>query len=578
MKLKRFLALLLAIVMTVTMLAACGNKVEDDNLDPPDNSDPVVTEPEDNIPVIADPEPVESDPVVTDPEPDPTPAPDVTEPAVTEPEPDTTPTPPATTEPDKDSYTVDEMSAVMYATDSVNVRSGPAASYDRIGSFKKDEAVTVTGRASTGWYRVLIDGKQGFVSNAYLTSKEPANVPSTTEPDISIDDGPDDDISLDDGPDVDVSIDDNVDVDTSADWVKDNGFDYIIKNMKKNEYVTTLNSIMEGIQRLDKTIYIEASIQRSEVADFFNLIIPLICVDYCYVKTIKSYNMDLYDQGIIRVTVEYYVDNLNDANKMVSELRTKAKKVVSNLKSSWSDYQKIKYLHDWLVLNCTPDANSYEGRSDVWASNAYGSIVDGRPTCLGYAKGMFYLLNAAGFKDVTFGVGVGNEALHSWVKVKAGGKWYNIDPTWDDPLSPTSKDKSLIFYDYFMVTDEFMKLSHSQVFDMKFFKEPSATALDLNWHVVNGYYAKSASEAEKIILQCTKDAVAAGDTNAYVRIKFSSKSVYEEFLNSHLKNAYSNNVLSKVTSKYTCDTIWPGTKSAYPDLHTLSLTYKLVKN
>ena len=181
-KAKRFLCLVLAAVMSVSVLAACGKEVEEN---------PQVT------PDISESAPVTTPAPVNTTEPTTTPAPTTTtEPTTTPPptqtEPETTPTP--TTTEDEDSYTVEELSLTMYATDAVNVRVGPSASYDRIGGLSKNESVAVTGRASTGWYRVDYRGEVGFVSNAYLTDK----VPSSTQP---ADDG-DGDVVLDENGDV----------------------------------------------------------------------------------------------------------------------------------------------------------------------------------------------------------------------------------------------------------------------------------------------------------------------------------------------------------------------------------------
>jgi transglutaminase/protease-like cytokinesis protein 3 len=44
--------------------------------------------------------------------------------------------------------------------------------------------------------------------------------------------------------------------------------------------------------------------------------------------------------------------------------------------------------------------------------------------------------------------GIGNGASHAWNIVKVEGKWYNIDLTWDDPLSYNGE--AVLTYDYFL--------------------------------------------------------------------------------------------------------------------------------
>ncbi|MEA4968924.1 MAG: SH3 domain-containing protein [Candidatus Pelethousia sp.] len=66
-------------------------------------------------------------------------------------------------------------SGYAYATDAVNVRSGPDSSYSVLGYFSKGDQVTITGTVSTGWTQVrLPGGVLGYVKSSYLTSSYPS--------------------------------------------------------------------------------------------------------------------------------------------------------------------------------------------------------------------------------------------------------------------------------------------------------------------------------------------------------------------------------------------------------------------
>ena len=73
---------------------------------------------------------------------------------------------------EKPEYSVSDMDKVMYAQRSVNVRTGPSTDYEKLGALNTNQAVTVTGQADTGWYRIDYDGKEGFVSDRYLGDGE----------------------------------------------------------------------------------------------------------------------------------------------------------------------------------------------------------------------------------------------------------------------------------------------------------------------------------------------------------------------------------------------------------------------
>ncbi len=59
----------------------------------------------------------------------------------------------------------------MYASDIVNVRSGPGTDTEVVGGFSAGDPVTVTGETS-GWYQVSVDGKSGYIRKDLLSSTQ----------------------------------------------------------------------------------------------------------------------------------------------------------------------------------------------------------------------------------------------------------------------------------------------------------------------------------------------------------------------------------------------------------------------
>ena len=98
--------------------------------------------------------------------------------AVSTPETSTEENSEAVSEPDSEAvvepeFTVTELTATKYATQSVNVRSGPSTDYDKIGGLTTNQEVQVTGQASTGWYRFTwTDGREAYVSDKYLSDSK----------------------------------------------------------------------------------------------------------------------------------------------------------------------------------------------------------------------------------------------------------------------------------------------------------------------------------------------------------------------------------------------------------------------
>lgn len=78
--------------------------------------------------------------------------------------------------------TVTELSATGEITSDVNVRKGPSTDYEKIGTLRTGDIVTVTGESHDGWYRIEFQGTEGFVYGQYMTiaSSQPVE-PETAE-------------------------------------------------------------------------------------------------------------------------------------------------------------------------------------------------------------------------------------------------------------------------------------------------------------------------------------------------------------------------------------------------------------
>lgn len=116
-----------------------------------------------------------------------------------------------------------------------------------------------------------------------------------------------------------------------------------------------------------------------------------------------------------------------------------------------SEYDQVKAIHDYLVHHIT-----YDGGSDDRACSAAGALVDGRAVCDGYAAAFDLMCYLSGIECVRV-TGWAN-GRHAWNKVKVDGNWYNVDVTWDDPVSY----RPMLVYDYFLISDSAISRDHRQ--------------------------------------------------------------------------------------------------------------------
>jgi len=107
---------------------------------------------------------------------------------------------------------------------------------------------------------------------------------------------------------------------------------------------------------------------------------------------------------------------------------------VVNALEGYTTYEKIKYVHDWLINNLTYDT-TYQGEN---IHNIYGALVNANVVCEGYARTFKYILDGLEIPCVMISGTATNSAgkteLHAWNDIKIDNKWYAIDLTWDDPI------------------------------------------------------------------------------------------------------------------------------------------------
>ena len=220
-------------------------------------------------------------------------------------------------------------------------------------------------------------------------------------------------------------------------------------NRNTNITLKTNRKVMESIGN-QKTIYsLVVAIDKPNTAkdgDYLSLL-----VDKFVQKWLSSSKVVLGSNGsrkeikssddpvtlIIDVVYETSLEQEAVVDAMIAE-------IIKELKlESASEYQKVKLIHDYIINNSSYDTS-------LKKSTAYNLLVDKTAVCEGYALTAYRLFLAAGLESRIIS-GMGDNQPHAWNIVKVDGKWYNIDLTWDDPVS--SNGRQLLRYDYFLKSD-----------------------------------------------------------------------------------------------------------------------------
>lgn len=193
---------------------------------------------------------------------------------------------------------------------------------------------------------------------------------------------------------------------------------------------------------------------------------------------IKEYisSLDLWEDTYVfnhQYTYTTLADNtITDiAITLVSRVADGDKKAVNEFMNNWvknnmsqsdDDYTKVKKIHDYIVDNTTYESNSETTPNGHSVYDVTGALLDKIAVCDGYSKAFHELAIKSGLESKRVSGDAWNDAYsgpHAWNIVKVNGKWYHVDTTWDDPLTPDGRPVKT--YDYFLKSDDYMAKSRT---------------------------------------------------------------------------------------------------------------------
>ncbi len=117
-----------------------------------------------------------------------------------------------------------------------------------------------------------------------------------------------------------------------------------------------------------------------------------------------------------------------------------------------TDFDKVKAIHDYLILNCEYDYLNYiDGTIPLESRLAYGALINKTAVCQGYCAAFNVLCNRLGIRSVGItGYAPSSDDAHAWNMILIDGQIYYIDVTHDDPVPDK---KGHISYKYFLLSE-----------------------------------------------------------------------------------------------------------------------------
>lgn len=298
------------------------------------------------------------------------------------------------------------------------------------------------------------------------------------------------------------------------------GYDELVYNLSSAQK-QAYQQIVDGVKAFKATIAVTSSLTLDQVEAVFTAINNNEFT-YLQMSTRMTTYYDKSSGKVNSVKIEYNY-NASETQAMLTKLEARVQQILGGIKSGMSEFDKLKYLHDTIIKNCTYDLNAPN------PYNAYGALVEGRAVCEGYSKAMALLCKRAGI-ECAIVTGKGDNVEHMWNMIKFNGNWYHMDVTWDDPTGHSDPD--YVGYAYFNITTAQIMQSHT-IDTGSPYSVPVATATEGNYYVYTRTYASTYAEATNIIMN---EAIRLNSSKgSVVTIKISDSAAYQSICTSLFK-------------------------------------------
>ncbi len=306
-----------------------------------------------------------------------------------------------------------------------------------------------------------------------------------------------------------------------------NHLDYRLYNFTYSQE-QTYHVLLEAFKKNISPISMPTKISLEEVEEIYSLI------KNSYFEGLQIQNGDgnatlnvvqNVDTGdAISLSIDYSLDE-DTTDDLLYELDLKTQEILAGITGEMTDWDKVKYFHDYIILNTTYDLNAPNPYS------IYGALIEGRAVCEGYAKSFSYLASKVGIETILV-TGYAGTEKHMWNMVKLGNNWYHIDLTWDDPV--TSLDDDYIQYDYFCIDTNEIKITHQEIHNSPFYTLPNAYSTDANYFVKNDAVINSIDEASEMFVEHLVEA--SNNSEKYVYLSVGTQTLYNDIVEKYFTN------------------------------------------
>ena len=252
------------------------------------------------------------------------------------------------------------------------------------------------------------------------------------------------------------------------------------------------NNLPEGLHEIYREMYVHimmnedsGDIMSKVSADDFWKAYYAVLADHPEIFWVGS-SAQIKESGLTKEVVSYSFETTvpTEARASMKEnLEAAADNCIMQISADATDYQKIKYVYEYLI-----DTVEYSsGSAD--SQNIQSALLYRASVCAGYSKAFQYILNRMGLFCTYVTGTIKDGGDHGWNMVRIGGNYYYVDVTWGDPVFANRMDHidsgQTKNYNYLCCTEYDLFKTHvpSDAIPL-----PSCTSDDYNYYKLNGFY------------------------------------------------------------------------------------------
>ena len=297
--------------------------------------------------------------------------------------------------------------------------------------------------------------------------------------------------------------------------------------------------------------------------DEVDLAFRAVMVDHPEIFYVKGYSIGKYMSGDKLKKIVFSGTYTNSPEEIAIKTRAVddyVQKVIDGCPEDGSDFEKIKYVYDYLIRNNVYDTESENNQ------NILSVVENGRTVCQGYTKMMQLILTRMNiFCTLVNGRACGRNGVpdreeledaenaqwggHVWNIVKCNGMYYNIDVTWGDATitlmnsDGTRSGDIDVNYEFFLVDDEELVGTHDPE---PVVRMPRCNTMEDNYYRHMGQYFTGIDDEQ--LKRAFERSLSEGESHVF--IKAASPEVFDELEDHLFSNEYVFKYLGRTNVRY----------------------------